>query len=201
MNRYSDRARLVLHFAREEGSRLGHAAIGDEHLLLGLMREGGNACSVLSDFGASLEGLRRDAEELAGRERGRPRNQAGTTTPRARRVMEHAGNAARELGSSTIGTEHILLGIVREGDGAAYRILERLSRDVSTISWRITATAESREQGEVATEGSDSRPAVDLPRPNDDVSPLTEFVLGVRLVGRGVRHLRSSVRRLAERRR
>ena len=151
-------------------------------------------------FGASLEGLRRDVEERVGRGKGRPRNPTVTLTPRARRVMEHAGEAARELGSSTIATEHILLGIIREGDGVAHRIVQGLSRDVDTISWVIKAAAESKAQVEVAGGGSDFRPPVDH-RSTDDFSPLTEFILGVRLVGRGVRHLRSAIRRLAERRR
>ena len=59
MNRYDDRARLVFHYAREEGNRLGHAMVGPEHLLLGLMREGGTAASLLGEFGATLDGLRR----------------------------------------------------------------------------------------------------------------------------------------------
>ena len=117
MNRYDDRARLVFHFAREEGAKLGHAMIGPEHLLLGLMREGGNASRVLTDFGANLEGLRRQVEEMVGRGDGLPRNETAAITPRARRVMELAGSEARSLGSNVIATEHILLGIIREGDG------------------------------------------------------------------------------------
>ncbi len=98
MNRYDDRARLVFHFAREEGSKLGHAMIGPEHLLLGLMREGGTASRVLGEFGATLEGLRRQVEEMVGRGDGLPRNETAAITPRARRVMELAGSEARSLG-------------------------------------------------------------------------------------------------------
>jgi len=97
LNRYDDRARLVFHFAREEGSKLGHAMIGPEHLLLGLMREGGNASRVLADFGATLEGLRRQVEEMVGRGDGLPRNETAAITPRARRVMELAGLRARKF--------------------------------------------------------------------------------------------------------
>jgi len=148
VNRYDDRARLVFHFAREEGSKLGHAMIGPEHLLLGLMREGGTASRVLSEFGATLEGFRRQVEEMVGRGDGLPRNETAAITPRARRVMELAGSEARSLGSNVIATEHILLGIIREGDGVAYRILQQLTRDVDTVRWRILAAADPKNQSE-----------------------------------------------------
>ena len=148
MNRYDDRARLVFHFAREEGSKLGHAMIGPEHLLLGLMREGGTASKVLGEFGATLDGFRRQVEEMVGRGDGLPRNETAAITPRARRVMELAGSEARSLGSNVIATEHILLGIIREGDGVAYRILQQLTRDVDTVRWRILAAADPKAQAE-----------------------------------------------------
>ena len=150
MNRYDDRARLVFHFAREEGSKLGHAMIGPEHLLLGLMREGGTASHVLSEFGATLEGFRRQIEEMVGRGDGLTRNETAAITPRARRVMELAGSEARNLGSNVIATEHILLGIIREGDGVAFRILQQLTRDVDTVRWRVLATADPKNQVESA---------------------------------------------------
>lgn len=148
MNRYDDRARLVFHFAREEGSKLGHAMIGPEHLLLGLMREGGTASKVLGEFGATLDVFRRQVEEMVGRGDGLPRNETAAITPRARRVMELAGSEARSLGSNVIATEHILLGIIREGDGVAYRILQQLTRDVDTVRWRILAAADPKAQAE-----------------------------------------------------
>jgi ATP-dependent Clp protease ATP-binding subunit ClpC len=148
LNRYDDRARLVFHFAREEGSKLGHAMIGPEHLLLGLMREGGTASKVLGEFGATLDMFRRQVEEMVGRGDGLPRNETAAITPRARRVMELAGSEARSLGSNVIATEHILLGIIREGDGVAYRILQQLTRDVDTIRWRILAAADPKAQQE-----------------------------------------------------
>ncbi len=148
MNRYDDRARLVFHFAREEGSKLGHAMIGPEHLLLGLMREGGNASKVLVEFGASLDGFRRQVEEMVGRGDGLPRNETAAITPRARRVMELAGSEARSLGSNVIATEHILLGIIREGDGVAYRILQQLTRDVDTVRWRVLAASDPKQAQE-----------------------------------------------------
>ena len=142
MNRYDDRARLVFHYAREEGSRLGHSMIGPEHLLLGLMREGGTAARILAEYGANLEAMRRMVEELVGRGEGTRSGEPPAITPRARRVMELAGAEARNMGSPTIGTEHILLGIIREGDGVAYRILNHFAKDVDTIRWRIMAGGE-----------------------------------------------------------
>src|SRR5690554_2699623 len=146
MNRYDDRARMVFHYAREEGSQLGHSMIGPEHLLLGLMREGGTASRVLAEFGATLESFRSQVEDMVGRGDGLARNETAAITPRARRVMELAGSEARSLGSNVIATEHILLGIIREGDGVAYRILQQLTRDVDTVRWRILAAADPKQQ-------------------------------------------------------
>ncbi len=213
MNRYDDRARLVFHFAREEGSKLGHAMIGPEHLLLGLMREGGNASRVLADFGATLEGLRRQVEEMVGKGDGLPRNETAAITPRARRVMELAGSEARSLGSNVIATEHILLGVIREGDGVAYRILQQLTRDVDTVRWRILAANEAADaSGSAAHPYINSSGWIEVAPPNEDeeaetrlrfdpggwdetylgldkLSPVAELKLGLRLLGRGVRHL------------
>ncbi len=146
MNRYDDRARLVFHYAREEGSRLGHSMIGPEHLLLGLMREGGTAARILQEYGASLEAMRRMVEELVGRGEGSRTGEPPAITPRARRVMELASAEARNMGAQVIGTEHILLGIIREGDGVAYRILTHFAKDLETIRWRILSMSEGRER-------------------------------------------------------
>jgi ATP-dependent Clp protease ATP-binding subunit ClpC len=150
MNRYDDRARLVFHYAREEGNRLGHAMVGPEHLLLGLMREGGTAATILTEFGASLDGLRRRVEEIIGRGEGNRLNDAPSITPRARRVMELASSEARNLGAQVTSTEHILLGIIREGDGVAFRILQELTKDVDTIRWRVLAQGEGGSAGKAA---------------------------------------------------
>ncbi len=147
MNRYDDRARLVFHYAREEASRLGHSMIGPEHLLLGLMREGGTAARILAEYGANLEAMRRMVEELVGRGEGSRSGEPPAVTPRARRVMELAGAEARNMSSPSIGTEHILLGIIREGDSVAYRILSHFAKDVDTIRWRVIAGKEEGEGG------------------------------------------------------
>ncbi|RDI96640.1 ATP-dependent Clp protease ATP-binding subunit [Meiothermus sp. QL-1] len=151
MNRYDDRARLVFHYAREEGSRLGHSMIGPEHLLLGLMREGGTAARILMEYGASLEAMRRMVEELVGRGEGSRTGEPPAITPRARRVMELAGAEARNMSSQVIGTEHILLGIIREGDGIAHRIMTHFAKDLETIRWRILSQAGEGKEKTVAT--------------------------------------------------
>jgi ATP-dependent Clp protease ATP-binding subunit ClpC len=151
MNRYDDRARLVFHFAREEAAQLGHTMIGPEHLLLGLMREGGTASRALMAFGATTESLRGSIEALSGRGSGLLRNETAAITPVARKVMELAGSEARSLGSNVIATEHILLGIIRGGDGVAFRVLQQLSRDVDAIKWRLLQRGDAQEGGEART--------------------------------------------------
>ena len=164
--------------------------IGPEHLLLGLMREGGNASRVLADFGATLEGLRRQVEEMVGRGDGLPRNETAAITPRARRVMELAGSEARSLGSNVIATEHILLGIIREGDGVAYQVLQGLAHEPDTIRRRILEAEPPAE-----TEDTPTRLRFDPYGWRetyvglDKLSPKMEVRLGLRLLTRGLRRL------------
>jgi len=153
MNRYDDRARLVFHYAREEGNKLGHAMVGPEHLLLGLMREAGTAAQILQEFGGSLEGMRQQVEEIIGRGEGSRLNDAPSIAPRARRVMELSAAEARNLGAETTSTEHILLGIIREGDGVAYRILQDLTRDMEALRWRILANSSAKQVSELREQG------------------------------------------------
>jgi ATP-dependent Clp protease ATP-binding subunit ClpC len=126
--------------------------IGPEHLLLGLMREGGTAARILMEYGATLEAMRRMVEELVGRGEGNRSGEPPAITPRARRVMELASAEARNMNSQVIGTEHILLGIIREGDGIAYRIMAHYAKDVDTIRWRILSqVGEGQKEKAVAT--------------------------------------------------
>ncbi len=147
MTRYDDRARLVFHYAREEGNRLGHAMIGPEHLLLGLMREGGTAAHILGEFGATLDNLRSRVEAIIGRGEGGRLNEAPNITPRAKRVMELSSAEARALGAQVTSTEHILLGIISEGDGVAFKILQEFTRDTDSIRWRVLSAAEQPANG------------------------------------------------------
>jgi ATP-dependent Clp protease ATP-binding subunit ClpC len=137
-NRFTERARKVIILAKEEARRFNHDYIGTEHILLGLIREGeGVAAAVLEKLGLSLENIRLEIEKLV---------QPGPTTqimgdipftPRAKKALEFAAEEARSLGHNYIGTEHILLGLIREEEGVAYQVLLNLGLDVNTVRNKI----------------------------------------------------------------
>ncbi|PTX58143.1 ATP-dependent Clp protease ATP-binding subunit ClpC [Melghirimyces profundicolus] len=123
--RFTERAQKVLALAQEEAVRLGHSNIGTEHILLGLVREGeGIAAKALMGLGLGLEKVQKEVETLIGRGQGQPTNIA--YTPRAKKVIELSMDEARKLGHTYVGTEHILLGLIREGEGVAARVLNNL---------------------------------------------------------------------------
>ena len=135
--RFTDRARRVLVMAREESSRLRHPAIGTEHFLLGLLAEGeGVAAVVLRSLGISLEDARREvAERVAAADH--PRPEQPPFTARAKKVMEAALREALQLGHSYIGTEHLLLGLVREGQGVGAQVVVALGPSLSEVRQRV----------------------------------------------------------------
>jgi ATP-dependent Clp protease ATP-binding subunit ClpC len=123
--RFTERAQKVLALAQEEAVRLGHNNIGTEHILLGLVREGeGIAAKALSALGLGPEKIQKEVETLIGR--GHEVAQTIHYTPRAKKVIELSMDEARKLGHSYVGTEHILLGLIREGEGVAARVLNNL---------------------------------------------------------------------------
>lgn len=123
--RFTERAQKVLALAQEEAVRLGHNNIGTEHILLGLIREGdGIAAKALVALGLGLEKIQDEVESLIGRGQEQPTNIA--YTPRAKKVIELSMDEARKLGHTYVGTEHILLGLIREGEGVAARVLNNL---------------------------------------------------------------------------
>lgn len=123
--RFTERAQKVLALAQEEALRLGHNNIGTEHILLGIVREGeGIAAKALSALGLSSEKIQKEVEALIGR--GQELTQTIHYTPRAKKVIELSMDEARKLGHSYVGTEHILLGLIREGEGVAARVLNNL---------------------------------------------------------------------------
>ncbi|MEO3947950.1 ATP-dependent protease ATP-binding subunit ClpC [Gorillibacterium sp. CAU 1737] len=123
--RFTERAQKVLALAQEEAVRLGHNNIGTEHILLGLIREGeGIAAKALMALGLGLEKIQDEVESLIGRGQEQPTNIA--YTPRAKKVIELSMDEARKLGHTYVGTEHILLGLIREGEGVAARVLNNL---------------------------------------------------------------------------
>jgi len=135
--RFSDRARLVVVLAQEESRKLNHNYIGTEHILLGLIREGkGVAAKTLGSLGISLDPVRQQVEEIIGRGQETPQGHI-PFTPRAKKVLELSLRESRQLGHDYIGTEHILLGLIREGDGVAAQVLVRLGADLNRVRQQV----------------------------------------------------------------
>ena len=122
--KFTERARKVLTLSQEEAQRFNHNYIGTEHILLGLIREGdGVAAKVLTGLGLELDRIRQAVESSMGRGERTVSGEVGLT-PRAKRVIELAVDEARRLHHNYIGTEHLLLGLLREGEGIAASALE-----------------------------------------------------------------------------
>ncbi|MCB9772492.1 MAG: ATP-dependent Clp protease ATP-binding subunit [Candidatus Omnitrophica bacterium] len=133
-NRFTERARKVIVYAKEEARRFNHDYIGTEHLLMGLIREGeGVAAAVLQKLGLDLETIRIEVEKLV--QPGPQTQVLGDIpfTPRSKKALELAAEEARALGHNYIGTEHLLLGLVKEGEGMAYRVLLNLGLDLGKL--------------------------------------------------------------------
>src|SRR5690625_3025051 len=123
--RFTERAQKVLALSQEEAVRLGHNNIGTEHILLGLIREGeGIAAKALKELGLEEKKIEEEVEKLIGK--GDQPMQSVHYTPRAKRVVELSQDEARKLSHTYVGTEHILLGLIREGEGVAARVLHNL---------------------------------------------------------------------------
>ncbi len=132
-DKFTERARKVLTLAQEEATRFNHNYIGTEHLLLGLVREGeGVAAKVLGNLGVELNRVRSAVEFIIGRGDRMIVGEIGLT-PRAKKVIELAVDEARRLGHHYIGTEHLLLGLVREGEGIAAGVLESLGVNLEKV--------------------------------------------------------------------
>ncbi|BBW98133.1 MULTISPECIES: ATP-dependent protease ATP-binding subunit ClpC [Geobacillus] len=142
--RFTERAQKVLALAQEEAIRLGHNNIGTEHILLGLIREGeGIAAKALMALGLGPEKIQKEVESLIGRG-----NEASHTihyTPRAKKVIELSMDEARKLGHSYVGTEHILLGLIREGEGVAARVLNNLGVSLNKARQQVLQLLGSNE--------------------------------------------------------
>jgi len=129
--RFTDRARRVVVLAQEEARMLNHNYIGTEHILLGLIHEGeGVAAKALESLNISLEAVRQQVEEIIGQGQAAPTGHI-PFTPRAKKVLELSLREALQLGHNYIGTEHILLGLIREGEGVAAQVLQKLGADLN----------------------------------------------------------------------
>ncbi len=135
--RFTDRARNVVVLAQEEARLLNHNYIGTEHLLLGLIRESeGIAAKALVSLGVELDAVREQVEEIVGRGAREPSGHI-PFTPRAKKVLELSLREALQLGHNYIGTEHILLGMIREGEGVAAQVLVRLGADLNRVRQQV----------------------------------------------------------------
>ncbi|MBV7508780.1 ATP-dependent protease ATP-binding subunit ClpC [Bacillus sp. sid0103] len=144
--RFTERAQKVLALAQEEAIRLGHNNIGTEHILLGLTREGeGIAAKALYGLGLGSEKIQKEVENLIGK--GQEASQTIHYTPRAKKVIELSMDEARKLGHSYVGTEHILLGLIREGEGVAARVLNNLGVSLNKARQQVLQLLGSNESG------------------------------------------------------
>ncbi len=142
--RFTERAQKVLALAQEESVRLGHNNIGTEHILLGLIREGeGIAAKALVGLGLGMEKIQNEVEALIGKGQEQPTNIA--YTPRAKKVIELSMDEARKLGHTYVGTEHILLGLIREGEGVAARVLNNLGVSLNKARQQVLQLLGSNE--------------------------------------------------------
>ena len=163
-NRFTERARKVIVYAKEEARRFNHDYIGTEHLLLGLVREGeGVAAAVLQKLGVDLETIRIEVEKLV--QPGPQTQVLGDIpfTPRSKKALELSAEEARALGHNYIGTEHLLLGLVKEGEGMAYRVLLNLGLDLAKLRNEVMELLGSGIPGYGTQEPvrSDKTPAID----------------------------------------
>ena len=153
--RFTEKAIKVIMLAQEEARRLGHNFVGTEQILLGLIGEGtGVAAKVLKSMGVNLKDARIEVEKIIGRGSGFVAVEI-PFTPRAKRVLELSLEEARQLGHNYIGTEHLLLGLIREGEGVAARVLENLGVDLSKVRTQVIRML--GETAEVATVGPSGR--------------------------------------------
>src|SRR5690242_15183100 len=150
--RFTERARRVVFFAQEEAARLGENYVGTEHLLLGLIREADSvAARILDRLNIPLGRIRADIERQVTRGHGNL-GQDMQLTPRAKRVIDLAYEEARQLEHNYIGTEHLLLGLIREGDGLAARVLVKLGADLERARCEVRAMQEGEGLGSGALE-------------------------------------------------
>ncbi|MEI6869911.1 MAG: ATP-dependent Clp protease ATP-binding subunit [Actinomycetota bacterium] len=151
--RFTDRARRVVVLAQEEARMLNHNYIGTEHILLGLIHEGeGVAAKGLESLGISLEGVRAQVEEIIGQGQQAPSGHI-PFTPRAKKVLELSLREALQLGHNYIGTEHILLGLIREGEGVAAQVLVKLGADLNRVRQQVIQLLSGYQGKETVAQG------------------------------------------------
>src|SRR6201747_992188 len=160
--RFTDRARRVVVLAQEEARMLNHNYIGTEHILLGLIHEGeGVAAKALESLGISLDAVRQQVEEIIGQGQQAPSGHI-PFTPRAKKVLELSLREALQLGHNYIGTEHILLGLIREGEGVAAQVLVKLGADLNKVRQQVIQLLNGYQSKEPAGAAAESTPSTSL---------------------------------------
>ncbi|MEN9710048.1 MAG: hypothetical protein RL441_40 [Actinomycetota bacterium] len=160
--RFTDRARRVVVLAQEEARMLNHNYIGTEHILLGLIHEGeGVAAKALEAMGISLDAVRAQVEETIGQGQTAPSGHI-PFTPRAKKVLELSLREALQLGHNYIGTEHILLGLIREGEGVAAKVLEKLGADLNRVRQQVIQLLSGYQGKEPAQQQTEGTPSTSL---------------------------------------
>jgi ATP-dependent Clp protease ATP-binding subunit ClpC len=182
--RFTDRARRVVVFAQEEARLLNHNYIGTEHVLLGLVREGeGVAAQALTSMGIGLDAVRGQVEKIIGQGQAAPSGHI-PFTPRAKKVLELSLREALQLSHNYIGTEHILLGLLREGEGVAAQVLQQLGADLNrvrqTVIQLLSGYTAGEERGPSAAlheevEGEGALPGPRCPRCNADLAVFATY--------------------------
>ena len=170
--RFTDRARRVVVLAQEEARLLNHNYIGTEHILLGLIHEGeGVAAKALESLSISLEGVREQVQDIIGQGSSSPSGHI-PFTPRAKKVLELSLREALQLGHNYIGTEHILLGLIREGEGVAAQVLVKLGADLSRVRQQViqllSGYSGPSSQGSAPGEGASGKPGATTGGPGSD---------------------------------
>jgi ATP-dependent Clp protease ATP-binding subunit ClpC len=167
--RFTDRARRVVVLAQEEAKGLNHNYIGTEHILLGLIKEGdGIAAKALAELDISIDNVREQVQDMIGQGQQAPTGHI-PFTPRAKKVLELSLREALQLGHNYIGTEHILLGLIREGEGVAAQVLVKLGADLTRVRQTVIQLLSGYQAGkESATVGGGE------PAPNDKGSQILD---------------------------
>ncbi len=166
--RFTEKAIKVIMLAQEEARRLGHNFVGTEQVLLGLIGEGtGVAAKTLKSMGVNLKDARVEVEKIIGRGSGFVAVEI-PFTPRAKRVLELSWDEARQLGHNYIGTEHLLLGLIREGEGVAARVLENLGVDLNKIRTNVVKMLGESKSQTVSSGGGGSAPVSKVKTPSLD---------------------------------
>ncbi|MCB0826179.1 MAG: ATP-dependent Clp protease ATP-binding subunit [Armatimonadetes bacterium] len=173
--RFTERARKVVFFAQEEAQKFGEGYVSTEHLLLGLVRESDSvAARVLDKLGVSLTKIRSEVEDQIPKNEAR-QTQDMTLTPRAKRVIDLAYDEARNLNNNYIGTEHLLLGLIREGDGLAGRTLSKLGVQLERARQEVMALQDNESQSRAPGSSSGSKSSSSSNSSNAKTQTLDEF--------------------------